>query len=113
MIYIPVETWACCLNPRERGMIEELCNSFVLVPTFITELEYSVLWGLRGYSLSNPIVIAFNTLYGLTYTEIPIPPLDEVPVYVFDLTTWAFLKVAVEDGVFDCPSPCINLTFPN
>lgn len=112
MIVQPFSVWACCLNPRERGMIVELESAYLLVPTFITKAEYELLWAARGYSLSNPIVVAFNTLYGLTYAEIPIPPLDEVPVYLFDVVTWAFIKDAADHGVFDCPQKCKLLTFP-
>ncbi len=92
-------------------MIVQLSNYSILVPTFITEIEYKLLWAIRGYSLDNKIVQHFTALYGLTRTEIPIPPLDEVPVYLFEAFLWAYIKVAVDDGVFDCASPCKLLTF--
>jgi hypothetical protein len=93
-------------------MIVELDGLYTLVPTFITEVEYEFLWALRGYSISNPIVIYFTQHYGLTRTEIPIPPLDEVPVYTFDVVLWAHIKVFIDEHGAGCASPCKLLTFP-
>lgn len=93
-------------------MIVELDAAYILVPTYITEIEYSFLWATRGYSLSNPIVEYFTEHYGLTRVVIPIPPLDEVPVYTFDALLWANIKVFLDENPAICPKPCKLLTFP-
>lgn len=93
-------------------MIIDLDAAYVLVPTFITELEYSLLWSLRGYSLDNKIVEYFTTHYGLTRQVIPIPPLDEVPVYTFDVVLWANIKVWIDTHSVACPARCELLEFP-
>lgn len=92
-------------------MLKRIDAAYILVPTFITEIEYQFLWSLEGYGLDNKIVEFFTAHYGLTRTVIPIPPLDEVPVYIFDVTLWAFIKVAIDNGEFECAVPCKLLTF--
>lgn len=109
--HLPCSLWSCCLDPKTASIINSLAHLSPLVPTFITEVEYQFLWAIEGFELSNEFVRVFNYTYGLTYAEIPIPPLDEVPVYLFDVVFWAFVKVAYDAGEFDCPTPCTYLTF--
>lgn len=93
-------------------MIKDIQYGTPLVKTYITEVEYSFIWSLQGVALDNIFVQTFNTTYGLARTVIPIPPLDEVPIYTLDAATWAYFKYMEGEGTLDCTKPCKLLTWP-
>jgi len=110
MTYFP-EIWWPCLNPRESGVLSDLVHSSILVPLYITKIEFQLLWAARGYDLANPIVMGFVATYYLTYETIEIPGIGEVEVVMFGISFWTEFKAFSLTPEFSDPPVCKILVF--
>lgn len=107
------EIWWGCLNPRESRVLNELVRSSILVPLYVTKIEFQLLWAVRGIDLDNPFVAAFMASYYLSYATIPIPPLDEVEVVLMDSAFWLYFKAFSLTSEYASPPVCKILVFTN
>jgi hypothetical protein len=104
--------WWCCLNPRESGMLSDIVHSSILVPLYMLEIEYQLLWSLRGYGLDNLIVQNFEATYYITHSTIEIPEVGEVEVVLLGTDFWLNFKAFSLTDAFVCSMPCDMLRFP-
>jgi len=77
--------WFCCLNAAERGILRQCVTAFeASLGAFMPCPLFDVLWLIVPLS-RDARKAAFLTIYGMTETELVIPPSEEpVCVYTFD-----------------------------